>query len=326
MTGMDTDHYKIGGMGSDIYKIGGMGDDEYRIGPAAKPTHGKLGAIYRQRPNGFKGSGLNDATWGTGFAGSASRYYEVVIDAVSSPDTVKWRANGGSWTSGVAITGAAQTLDNSQTITFAATTGHTVDDQWIIGNFKDEPCTESATVAQITDSTKRILNANSLPTFTDSGGADVLIIDPTRGRATFSANVAAVDVDGNNGFIVRSGLEQMGYLIDWTGNFNVAMADASRMGQQWREQLPGQGGGSGSANSYFLGNKSLITELIDNADTSQNWFFLELFTYDPAQDQSGDHLLCWVTFTGLNVNALGEVVKEPVTFDLHAMPSFVGND
>ena len=35
-------------------------------------THGKLGAIYRLRPNGFKGDGLNDVTWGTGFSGAAS--------------------------------------------------------------------------------------------------------------------------------------------------------------------------------------------------------------------------------------------------------------
>ena len=37
------------------------------------PTHGKLIALYRLRPNGFKGSGLNDMTWGTAAANAATK-------------------------------------------------------------------------------------------------------------------------------------------------------------------------------------------------------------------------------------------------------------
>jgi len=49
-----------------------------------------------------------------------------------SPNTFSWSEDGGStWTAtGVAITGAAQTLSNGVTITFAATTGHTLGDKW----------------------------------------------------------------------------------------------------------------------------------------------------------------------------------------------------
>lgn len=296
------------------------------MGSPTTSTHGKLGAIYRLRPNGFKGNGVNDVTWGTGFTGASSAYYEVVIDATGTPDTFKWRKNGGGWTTGVSITGAAQTLDDGQTITFAATTGHTLNDQWVIGNFKDEACTESGTEAQITDSTKRILNPNVTPTFTDSGGESVLIVDYVRGKATFSGNVAVVTVTGNNGFIPLSGLEKVGYLIDWNFTVNLDMADMSYMGQQWKEGLPGQAGGSGGANAFFIANETFFEAFEDNVDGTQKYFFLELYNYDPDQDQTGDHFNVWAIFNSFSINTpIGEIVKEVIGFQLHGIPSFTEN-
>jgi len=296
------------------------------MGSPTSPTHGKHGAIYRLRPNGFKGNGLNDVTWGTAFAGAASAHYEVVIDAEGTPDTFKWRKNGGAWTETVAITGAAQTLDDGQTITFAATTGHTLSDQWVIGNLKDEACTESGTEAQITDATRRILNPNSPPTFTDSGGKNVLTIDYTQGKAVFDGNVTIVDVDGNNGFILKSGLEKVGYLIDWNFEISVDMVDISVMGEEWKTAIPGQAGGNGGANAFFIGGDSFFDAFEDCADGSQAYFFLELFNYDPDKDQTGDHFNAWVTFNSFNVNApIGEVVKEAIGFQLHGIPSFTAN-
>src|SRR5262249_27467784 len=58
--------------------------------------------------------------------------YTVVIDGTGTPDTFKWKLNSGSFTTGVAITGASQTLSNGVTVTFAATTGHALNDQWTI--------------------------------------------------------------------------------------------------------------------------------------------------------------------------------------------------
>jgi hypothetical protein len=58
--------------------------------------------------------------------------YTVIIDATGTPDHFKWRKNGGTWTSGVAITGSSQTLADGVTITFAATSTHTLADQWVI--------------------------------------------------------------------------------------------------------------------------------------------------------------------------------------------------
>ena len=293
------------------------------MGSPTTPTHGKFGAIYRLRPNGFKGNGLNDVAWGAGFSGGATAYYEVVIDGIGTPDTFKWRKNGGAWTETVAITGAAQTLDDGQTITFAATTGHTLGDQWVIGNLKDEACTESGTEAQITDATKRILNPNATPTFTDSGGENVLIVDHTRGKAVFGGNVTVVTVTGNNGYIPRAALEEVGYLIDWNFAINVDVVEISRVGDQWKSFLPGQAGGSGSANAYFIGRDSFFDSLEDCADGTQAYFFLELYNYDPDQDQTGDHLNVWAIFDSLNLHApIGEVVKESINFQLHGIPSF----
>lgn len=290
------------------------------------PTHGKLGAIYRLRPNGFKGNGLNDVTWGTGFSGAASAYFEVVIDAEGTPDTFKWRKDGGGWTTTVAITGAAQTLSDGQTITFAATTGHTLNDQWTIGNLKDEACTESGTEAQITDATKRLINPNASPTFTDTGGKTVLIIDYSQAKAIFNGNVTVVTVTGNNGFMVESGFEKVGYLFGWSFDVTVDMAEISRMGQQWKEYLPGQGGGSGRAENYFIGGDSFFDGILDAADASQAYFLLQLFNYDPDQDQTGDHFLAWVVFNGLSLNApVNEVVKEALDFTLQGVPSFKAN-
>ena len=290
------------------------------------PTHGKLAAIYRWRPNGFKGNGLNDVTWGTGYSAADSAYFEVVIDAEGTPDTFKWRKDGGGWTTGVSITGAAQTLSDSQTITFAATTGHTLTDQWVIGNLFAEPTTESSAAAQITDTTMRRINPNTPPTWSDTGSEIVLKTEFATGTAHFTGNVTVVTVAGNNGWIPDTALEKMGYLFDWSLDLSVDLADISRMGQQWKESIPGAAGGSGSANAYFIGTDTLYEDFLDGVDGTQDYFLLQLFNYDPDQDQTGDHWSCWVIFEGLSVSApVNEVIKEAVAFQVQGLPGWVAN-
>lgn len=78
-------------------------------------------------------SGVDDLTSGGAYSGSVSDIFYVEIDSVGSPDTFKWRRrNSGSWTSGVSITGAAQTLADGVTVTFGSTTGHTSGSEWQI--------------------------------------------------------------------------------------------------------------------------------------------------------------------------------------------------
>jgi hypothetical protein len=295
------------------------------------PTHGKFGAIYRLRPNGFKGDGLNDVTWGAAFAGAASGDFEVVIDGVGTGtagvDTFKWRTNGGAWNETVDITGASQDLGaDGQTITFAATKGHTEDDQWSIGNLKAEPTTESGTTAQITEVTHRLLNPDATLVWTDSGGAVVEWVDWSSGTAHFNKNVATVTVAGNNGYVLASGLQKLGYLLSWNMTATLDLADTTAMGDEWKTSLPGQVGGSGGSEGFFIGNASLLDEILAAASVAQKTCLLQLFTYDPDQDQTGSHFNVWVNFTGMGMNtAIGEVIKESANFQFHGKPSYVVN-
>ena len=292
----------------------------------ATPSHGKLGAIYRQRKNNFTGSGLNDCSLGTGYSGGASAYYEIQIDGNGTPDTFKWRKNGGSWTTTVAITGAAQTLDSGQTVTFTATTGHTLGDRWIIANFKTEACTSSGTTAQITDATKRILNPAALPVFTDSGGAKVQWVDPSSGMAYFDKNVGTVTATGNNAYITSGCFSKLGYLTDWNMTINVDTVDISALGDSWKSFLPGMGGGKGGAGGYYIGATTLLAELQAEAAGTQPYTFLQLFTYDPDQDGTGSHFNVWVLFDSWDLKAgMNDVVKKTIGWTFEGKPSYVAN-
>ena len=78
----------------------------------------------------FTGSGLDDLS--TGGNPTTGKSYKVEIDGTGTPDTFKWSDDGGTtWNAtGVSITGNAQSLSAGVTITFGATTGHTLGDYW----------------------------------------------------------------------------------------------------------------------------------------------------------------------------------------------------
>ena len=84
----------------------------------------------------FTGTGLNDArTFALyDYAGTAAsdQTYTIIIDGTGTPDTYEWEKGSGAFTTGVAITGSAQTLTDGIRILFLATTGHTLGDQWVI--------------------------------------------------------------------------------------------------------------------------------------------------------------------------------------------------
>jgi len=86
----------------------------------------------------FTGTGEDDMTVTlaailTGNDGMTTEYV-VEIDGgdPADPNTFRWSNDGGAtWeASAVAITGAAQTLENGFTVTFGATTGHVTGDSW----------------------------------------------------------------------------------------------------------------------------------------------------------------------------------------------------
>jgi len=287
-------------------------------------THGRLGAVYALHENNFVGDGLNDATWGTGFAGAASSYFEVEIDGAGTPDTFKWRQDGGAWTEAVNITGAAQTLADSQTISFAATTGHTVGDKWWIGNLKAEACDESGVQGQITESTRRILNPNAPPTWADTGSKHHIRTDFVRGIGYFDDNVTVVTVEGNNGYIPSGALEKVGYLYGWDWEPTLDLAPLTAFQAKWKSWLAGLAEAAGAAKGYFA-NKKWFDDWKEAVSGNQ-FYFLQLFTYDPDDDQTGDHFNCWVTFDKLDLAAgLDKVVSQDIGFKVEGPPSFTAN-
>ena len=76
----------------------------------------------------FIGQGTNDGTFGG--TPTANATFNVFIDATGTPDTFTWELNNQVQATGVAITGTSQSLIDGVTITFASTTGHTLDDAW----------------------------------------------------------------------------------------------------------------------------------------------------------------------------------------------------
>ena len=81
----------------------------------------------------FSGTGLDDAFFAGHYSGdSSTKHFYVEIDATGATDTFEWGfdSTGTPEATGVAITGAEQTLAAGISIDFGATTGHTVGDKW----------------------------------------------------------------------------------------------------------------------------------------------------------------------------------------------------
>jgi len=108
------------------------GDDCQYAGTATSCSRTIVDCRKKVGAETFAGSGLDDMTAAGTHSGTEVVYYRIQIDATGTPDTFSWSNTGDtSWdATGVAITGAAQTLENGVTVTFAATTGHTDTNYW----------------------------------------------------------------------------------------------------------------------------------------------------------------------------------------------------
>jgi len=78
----------------------------------------------------FTGSGLDDMTSQGEFTDISAANFDVEVDGTGTPNTFKWRKNGGTYTTGVNMTGTPQDLSDGVQVVFAATTGHTLTDVW----------------------------------------------------------------------------------------------------------------------------------------------------------------------------------------------------
>lgn len=107
----------------------------YKDGVTSNPAITTVGPAVG---NSAAGGGVPTAgtlTPGGSYSGGTFPNYVVIIDTNGTPDKFKWSSDGGAtYTTGVSITGAAQTLANGVTVTFSATTGFTIGDRWDFSN------------------------------------------------------------------------------------------------------------------------------------------------------------------------------------------------
>lgn len=93
--------------------------------------------------------GLNDATAGGAFTGTADCVYTIEVAAASTPDTIKIKKDSGAYGDPVNITAGAISVGEGVTITFGATTGHTAGDIWKIKCFDTDVYRHTFTPAEI---------------------------------------------------------------------------------------------------------------------------------------------------------------------------------
>jgi len=79
----------------------------------------------------FAGDGLDDMTASGTPVDGTDLVFRIQITATGTPDTFRWIASDdAAYTTGVAVTGGAQLLSDVVSVTFGATTGHTLNDEW----------------------------------------------------------------------------------------------------------------------------------------------------------------------------------------------------
>ena len=84
------------------------------------------------------GSGLSDITVTGTYNEANNTPLFVKISTAGATDKFQWKhSSAGAWSAEIDMTGAAQLLDHGISITWGATTGHTLNDEWRIGG--DDP-------------------------------------------------------------------------------------------------------------------------------------------------------------------------------------------
>jgi hypothetical protein len=83
--------------------------------------------------NQYQSTALNDVTaCGTYTGASGPHTWTVTAMTLGTPDTIQWNEDGGSYTTGVNLTGSCQTMASGVGFQAAATTGHGIWETWIV--------------------------------------------------------------------------------------------------------------------------------------------------------------------------------------------------
>ena len=124
--------------------------------------------------------------------------------------------------------------------------------------------------------------------------------------------------------VVEKGDTAMAYSLGWSLSVTLDMADASRVGQEWKEALPGQAGWSGSMEVYFVAGNTEQKAFFDNLITATPGTKLTdvKFLLDTALNAFTGNIF----ITGFSIATnIGDVVKSTMNFQGDGALSLVLN-
>lgn len=103
------------------------------LGVGTTPSFsGDFAGVATVPPVIFIGSGLDDAVSGGLYTNFEPANYIIQIDSLGTPDTFRIKKDNQVIASLIPIDGSAQVILDGITIQFAATTGHTLNDRWLV--------------------------------------------------------------------------------------------------------------------------------------------------------------------------------------------------
>ena len=128
---------KFDGIPTSTRKPGKYFEFNSKLAVRTLPSNGQKMLIIGQRtktriePARFQGGTLNDMTSQGAFVGANKKDFIVKISTADATDEFEYSTDGGvTWSVATAVTGAAQVLEEGVTVTFGATTGHALGDQF----------------------------------------------------------------------------------------------------------------------------------------------------------------------------------------------------
>jgi hypothetical protein len=185
----------------------------------------------------------------------------------------------------------------------------------------DEACTVAGSEAQITDSSKRILNANTARAWTTANAVKLIRENLLSGKAVFDGPPGVTTVTAD--YLPDAQVTKVANLYEWQLSVALETAEKTAFQERWKTHLVGGAEASGSIAGYLASER--WKDLIDDAvDGTRPYHLLKLFTHDPDDDETGDHFLAWAILSGLSLPiTVGDVVKEDISFLCHGNVRFV---
>src|SRR3990167_4527797 len=157
-------------------------------------------------PPEFLGVGLDDLSSSGTYTDTKKAVFTVIITTAAAPDIFKWQKDDGAFTTGVAITGANQTLSDGVQIKFAATTGHTVNEQWTVEAIApqiDAKLSADGKELSFRDHSNYLTNTDAQHALTDFKNYRRLYITPLNGTEVDINSITAI-LPASNGTTANS--------------------------------------------------------------------------------------------------------------------------